>query len=134
MKWVVVWEGIKMFLFFESVVYNNTLFNEQEDQEQQDQEEQQQQEDQEQQNPLEQINAELEPIKKYYMISKLIKLQNNLSSLNYENDILNNLIQFIDNISYNHLIIIVPELLKIVDKDLKSLNKKQSKDNLDEKT
>lgn len=93
-----------MILFFESEVYNNPPPN---------------QNDEINSNNIEStIDDTLIPIKRYYLITSLLKLQNNLSIMNYENEILNILISFIDNISYQHLTIITPKLLEFISQDL----------------
>ena len=81
-------------------------------------------------SPEELINQQMEPIKRYYLISELLKVQSMLKKMNYDNDILDALIKFSDNISYVNLTIIVPNLIAIINNDLKRLQnaRKDSKE------
>lgn len=107
-------------------MYNDYIYEQQDDEEQQDDQQNDQQNDGNEQQE-EDILAPFEPIKRYHLISQLMKMQNNLRSINYENKILNTLIKFIDNVTYEHLLIIVPKLLKIIEQDLKQHKKNQEK-------
>ncbi|MFW6219367.1 MAG: hypothetical protein ACOC33_00735 [bacterium] len=102
-----------MFLFFESNVYNNSP-----PQDNQEPEEEQSQED----AISQEIDTSVEPMKRYYLVSKLMKLKSNLDVVNYDNPVLSVLITFIDNISYQNLVIIVPKLLEVIEQDLKRIN------------
>lgn len=101
-----------MLLFFESVMYNNT-------QNDQQSEEDQSEEKQSEEEQVEDVFASFEPIKRYHLISQLMKMQNNLRTINYENTVLNMLIKFVDNVSYEHLLIIIPKLLNSIEQELK---------------
>ena len=109
-----------MFLCFESMIYNNEFIYEQEEQEQE--QEGQEGQEQEEQDPYEELNTYMEPVKRYHLINQLIRLQHSLRIVNYENEILNRLIDFVDKISYDHLLIIVPKLLELIQKDVKQIS------------
>lgn len=72
--------------------------------------------------PEQEINQHIEPIKRYHLISELMKLQSTLNNSNFSNDILNLLVKFSDNIGYQHLLIIVPGLLASIEDQVKRLN------------
>lgn len=101
-----------MILFFESAVYNNP---------------EPPQEKEVEKSPEDEFNEQITPIKRYYLISQLLRIQNNLSVLSYENIILNTIVKFIDNITYQHLIIIVPKLLEQIYSDLKRIQNEKTK-------
>ena len=108
-----------MILFFESEVYNKPPPNQNDEMDSN--------QPQESLPPEATIDETIIPIKRYYLISSMLKLQNNLSVINYENQILNMLISFVDNISYDHLKIILPKLLQLISDDLTRLqNEKKS--------
>lgn len=102
-----------MILFFESEVYNNPPPN-QDDEMNSDE------------IPEDNFEEQMIPIKRYYLTTSLLKLQNNLSIINYENEILNTLITFIENISYEHLMIITPKLLEFISQDLTRLKNEKT--------
>ena len=63
-------------------------------------------------------DKELTPIKRYYLINKLVNLKNKLNQMNQYDDNLDLVLQFVDSISYPTLVKLTKVLVKDITKNV----------------